>query len=145
MAGNCVVRRSVAGLGRLGGQEGEPGSGQPTTRKVSPGLRSLRQESLFRGVGRLRLTQCIETEDRSSAERCIEERPGSQEEEVMTSSAGEILTVETTDSEAESVGSRRGRERGAGQESEAESVLNAGTASTSSRKKSRIVANFPNS
>jgi len=75
----------------------------PGSSVVSPALRSVRQEGMFKSP-RLRLTECI---SQQTKEQGVED-----EELVMLGTGGNIVTVETDTSDAESVISRlSGRER----------------------------------
>ena len=75
----------------------------PGSSVVSPALRSVRQEGMFKSP-RLRLTECI---SQQTKEQGVED-----EELVMLGTGGDIVTVETDTSDAESVISRlSGRER----------------------------------
>ena len=84
--------------------------GPPPGSSVSPALRSVRQEGMFKST-RLSLTECISQPSvRPGNHR--EENEEREEELVMLGSTGDIVTVETDTSDAESVLSReRGRKK----------------------------------
>jgi len=80
----------------------------PGSTVVSPALRSVRQEGMFKSA-RLSLTECI---SQPSMARPINDLEEEEEELVMLGSRGDIVTVETDTSDAESVLSReRGRKK----------------------------------
>ena len=84
--------------------------GPPPGSTVSPALRSVRQEGMFKSA-RLSLTECISQPRRHNH---LEEEEEEEEEKelVMLGSRGDIVTVETDTSDAESVLSReRGRKK----------------------------------
>ena len=81
----------------------------PGSSVVWPALRSVRQEGMFKS-SRLRLTECIS----QSAAGQIKDHDLEEEDLVMLETGGDIVTVETDTSDAESVISRlsgRGRKK----------------------------------
>ena len=82
----------------------------PGSSVVSPALRSVRQEGMFKSA-RLSLTECISQPTTARPHNTMEDQEG-EEELVMLGSRGDIVTVETDTSDAESVLSReRGRKK----------------------------------
>ena len=84
----------------------------PGSSVVSPALRSVRQEGMFKSA-RLSLTGCIsQARPHNTMEEEEEEEEEVQGELVMLGSSGDIVTVETDTSDAESVLAReRGRKK----------------------------------
>ena len=83
----------------------------PGSSVVSPALRSVRQEGMFKSA-RLSLTGCISQARSHNTMEEEEEEEEVQGELVMLGSSGDIVTVETDTSDAESVLTReRGRKK----------------------------------